>query len=70
MIRYDLDSLFILLVHCKEVVIITSYRAEMELEKIICMIPVTKMGTEPESPEPQLRIFLHNTHVSWKALSK
>lgn len=42
----------------------------MELEKIIFMIPVTKMGTEPESPEPQLRIFLHNTHVSWKALSK
>lgn len=43
----------------------TSYRAEMELEMIICMKSVTKLGRESKSPESQFRGFLHNTHEGY-----
>lgn len=65
MVKYNQDSLkkiiFIFLEHCKEIVIITSYRVEMELEIIIRMKCVTKLGTESKSPESQFRGLLPNT---------
>lgn len=48
--------------YCEAAAIITSHRAEIELEKIICMKSAPKVGTGSKSPEPQFRVSFSNTH--------